>query len=498
MINPRVIGHIVAVQGFRVKVELLTEARSPSRATLDGVQTSVAINAYLLFSIGAGDLVIGIITDLEARESFDPTAGEELTLELVKPRRVANVQLLGTINRDGNEAVFSPGITVLPTLDTPGEIGSPDILKAVFETPPVRNRPQGYDKDDFDYDLSLGSPTGQRESRVKASYNDLLSRPLAIVGNTGSGKSFTVSSIVQKAMAALGDTPAEPHVYLLDINGEYSRAFLSEEQSKTERAPDRIYLDGAEFSIPIWLFNSLEICAWLSAAEQTQEPVLKDWWAIAKGQNVDQVHASANRLQHAMSAIDALLEDLSSIKRKSAPSYCEATLGFLKNAKIDTAAFAKAFEPHRGIDKFNTEVLSNQAEIAAAAEALKQQIRELISQMGRLSDDIVRTADSPLYIPKQTLVDPSMINRAVSKEDTFRVESHLTTLKLRLKTRLDDRRWRAFLNYEDNSRHKDPWPMASPVWPWGTLRTSGVGYRFIHAQPRGVAVRHECNRPGFA
>jgi hypothetical protein len=47
------------------------------------------------------------------------------------------------------------------------------------------------------------------------------------------------------------------------------------------------------------------------------------------------------------------------------------------------------------------------------------------------------------------LTDPSLINRAVSKEDTFRVAAHLTTLKLRLKTRLDDRRWRAFLNYED-------------------------------------------------
>ncbi|MHC2585887.1 DNA helicase HerA-like ATPase [Bradyrhizobium diazoefficiens] len=47
------------------------------------------------------------------------------------------------------------------------------------------------------------------------------------------------------------------------------------------------------------------------------------------------------------------------------------------------------------------------------------------------------------------MTDPSLINRAVSKEDTFRVDAHLTTLKLRLKTRLDDKRWRAFLNYED-------------------------------------------------
>jgi hypothetical protein len=54
-----------------------------------------------------------------------------------------------------------------------------------------------------------------------------------------------------------------------------------------------------------------------------------------------------------------------------------------------------------------------------------------------------------LPIARATLTDPSLINRAVSKEDTFRVDAHLTTLKLRLKTRLDDKRWRAFLNYEE-------------------------------------------------
>ena len=59
MQNPRVIGHIAAVQGFRVKVELLPETQSALRATLDGVQIAVAINAYLTFSIGAGQIVIG-------------------------------------------------------------------------------------------------------------------------------------------------------------------------------------------------------------------------------------------------------------------------------------------------------------------------------------------------------------------------------------------------------------------------------------------------------
>ncbi len=279
MENPRVIGHIVAVQGFRVKVELLPETKSALRATLEGVQAAIAINAYLTFSIGAGQLVIGIITDLESRESYDPASGDDLTLELMKPRRVASVQLLGTIEHDDKEGVFSPGITILPTLDTPAEIGVPGVLKAVFETPPRRNRPDGYQGEDFDHDLRIGSPTGQPANVVKASYNDLFSRPLAIVGNTGSGKSYSVSSLVQRAMEALGEAGYEPHVFILDINGEYGSAFSI---SGTERTPDRIYLNGKQFGIPIWFFNASEVCAWLSAAEQTQEPVLKDWWAFAK------------------------------------------------------------------------------------------------------------------------------------------------------------------------------------------------------------------------
>jgi len=230
MDNPRVIGHIAAVQGFRVKVELLPETKSALRATLDGVQIAVAINAYLTFSIGSGQIVIGIITDLESRESYDPTSGDDLTLELVKPRRTASVQLLGTIEHDGKKGKFNPGITILPTLDTPAEIVAPDILKAVFDSLPKRNRPEGYDGEDFDFNLRIGSPTGQPANAVRASYNDLFSRPLAIVGNTGSGKSHTVSSLLQKAMEVL--LTAEPHVFILDINGEYAKAFPSKSAPK--------------------------------------------------------------------------------------------------------------------------------------------------------------------------------------------------------------------------------------------------------------------------
>lgn len=446
MDNPRLVGHIVAVQGFRVKVELLPETRSALRATLDGVQAAIAINAYLTFSLGAGETVIGIITDLEARESFDPTSGDDLSLELMKPRRVASVQLLGTIEHSDDDPSFSPGISVLPTLDTPAEIGSPDVLRAVFEIPPRRNKPEGYDEKDFDCDLKIGFPTGQARNVVRASYNDLFSRPLAIVGNTGSGKSYSVSSLIQKAMKALDGAAEEPHVFILDINGEYEKAFPSGKTAA--RLPDRIYLNGEEFGIPLWFLNAEEICSWLSAAEQTQEPVLKDWWAIAKGGNATAA-ANLGALQNGISSLDQLLSELTKIKRKSAGSYCDAVVGHLANTDIDTAAFEALFKQHRSANDFNTEVMGNQADIATAAENLKDQIRAKVIEGSNATETAARTADSPLPISRATLTDPSLINRAVSKEDTIRVDAHLTTLKLRLKTRLDDRRWHSFLNYED-------------------------------------------------
>jgi hypothetical protein len=453
--SPRVIGHIVSVQGFRVKVELLPETKSSMRATLDGVQAAVAINAYLTFSLGAGQVVIGIITDLEARESYDPASGDDLTLELMKPRRVATVQLLGTIEANDAAGTFSPGITILPTLDTPAEVGSPSTLKAVFETPPRRNRPEGHVGEDFDCDLHLGCPTGQPANKVKASYNDLFSRPLAIVGNTGSGKSYTVSSLIQKAMALLGDARQEPHIFILDINGEYGRAFqtgLDREKTK----PDKIYLNGIEFGIPIWFLNASEICAWLSASEQTQEPVLKDWWALAKAQGANQAaNSDANSMRHAITKLQDILRALDS--NRPVKQACVFLMMIInrylgtrktKNYPIlrDTL---KQYANQLTADKPDFTPPTNEPEIRKATEDLIEELKGILAGDLAVATLSATTADSPRYIGKDKLHDPTLLDSATAPEDAARIDTHLTTLKLRLKTRLDDPRWRAFLNYDD-------------------------------------------------
>ena len=259
-------------------------------------------------------------------------------------------------------------------------------------------------------------------------------------------------------MAALGKAGNEPHVFILDINGEYGRAFL-EKHEELARTPDHVYLNGKEFGVPIWLFNATEICAWLSASEQTQEPVLKDWWAIAKASTYgnDDSHQS-NRLRHALTKANLILEALNQASKPIA-QICLRQFQILRDYLVDTN-FPGIPELHETLKQHKAQLTAisgkgldfgpprNEPEIRLATEKLIDNIKSRISNHTGNAAATATTADSPRYIPRSRLVDPTLLDSATSAEDVGRIEGHLTTLKLRLQTRLDDPRWQSFLNYE--------------------------------------------------
>lgn len=451
-VNEKIVGHVVGVHGFSVKVELASEIKSPVRAhlsNLQGASLAISINAYLSFSIGAGQYAIGILTDLDARDSYEPT-NEELSLELTKPRRVATIQLLGTLKPvfRSESYRFDPGISILPTLDTPAEIVEKNLLDALFDDAPKRNKPEDHPDDEpFDSGLQIGVAIAPGNQIVKGSFNDLFSRPLAIVGNTGSGKSNTVSHLIQQSQK--DRITNRPKVFILDINGEYASAF---EKSEPEggRKPNYLYVNGKEFGLPVWLMNTHEACVWLSVAEQTQQPALINLWSMAKGGN----KISSNNASETVVQINRLLslidDDRAFNKGNDGNAIWGAFNVYAANLPLEEQENTLISEIKVILEGYNR---SNIRSFGADEPKLKDKIRTLRSILSKFCVDDCdlsqQSANKPIYFEMHYLKDPAeLLNAARIEEHDQGFRQFLRGLQLRIGNRLQDQRWYCLFNYD--------------------------------------------------
>ncbi len=89
------------------------------------------------------------------------------------------------------------------------------------------------------------------EIEVPVDGDRFFNKHIAIVGSTGSGKSHTISTIIQKAIAAKDggyDGLNNSHIVIFDIHSEYRSAF-----------PDANYIGITDLKLPYWLLNSEEL-----------------------------------------------------------------------------------------------------------------------------------------------------------------------------------------------------------------------------------------------
>jgi energy-coupling factor transporter ATP-binding protein EcfA2 len=88
------------------------------------------------------------------------------------------------------------------------------------------------------------------EVRVPVNGNKFFNKHIAIVGSTGSGKSHTLASIIQRAATEkTGDfTLNNSHVIVFDIHSEYRSAF-----------PSANFIDVSNLTLPYWMLSSEEL-----------------------------------------------------------------------------------------------------------------------------------------------------------------------------------------------------------------------------------------------
>jgi uncharacterized protein len=108
----------------------------------------------------------------------------------------------------------------------------------------------------------------------------LFGRHLAVLGNTGSGKSCSVAGIVRWSLEQAeraGSGVPNARFIILDPNGEYSRAFGGKSSAAKARvfkvSPDT-KADELLLQVPLWFWNSAEWVSFAQASTKTQKPTL--------------------------------------------------------------------------------------------------------------------------------------------------------------------------------------------------------------------------------
>jgi len=98
--------------------------------------------------------------------------------------------------------------------------------------------------------FTFASLSSNPNIRISVNGNKFFNKHVAIVGSTGSGKSHTLSTIIQKAVSEKsGDFSINnSHIIIFDIHSEYKSAF-----------PIANFIDIKNLVLPYWLLNSEEL-----------------------------------------------------------------------------------------------------------------------------------------------------------------------------------------------------------------------------------------------
>lgn len=106
-----------------------------------------------------------------------------------------------------------------------------------------------------DYNFFIGQLSSHKDYHLSLDPRALFGRHFAILGQSGSGKSWTVTSLIQNTVKAMPKT----HIMLLDLHGEYcwkdrdgvlQSAFYDEQVN---------YINALEMEMPYWLMTFAEL-----------------------------------------------------------------------------------------------------------------------------------------------------------------------------------------------------------------------------------------------
>jgi len=273
-----VVGAVESVSPDEVRV--LLELDAPHATALNtGTPTPFPrLNGYVLIPNEAG-ATVGYISWIGIERSPYPKRSglkDFGLIDLPFPLRKMCVCPVGTLtskrNREAGTVSFelTRGVLSFPSVGDQVLVPTPEQIEAIVGARESDRR------------VRIGASPLAANAAIKVDPDKLFGRHLAVLGNTGSGKSCSVAGLIRWSLEASkaaippgqGEKGPNARFIVLDPNGEYARAFTDlGDQLRLFKVPP---VGGGErpLDVPAWLWNGHEWTAVAHAQPGAQRPLL--------------------------------------------------------------------------------------------------------------------------------------------------------------------------------------------------------------------------------
>ena len=239
-----VIGHIIDVQGDLLVATLVEDDQGRAPVVTIGDEDVLVGQLGSYVAVKQNDVhLIAIVTRMTEQEALAAptinTPGDD-SARLPFAKRVARLTPVGSIVGNGQ---FERGVTQYPTTGAEVHAIGSENITLMFD----RFQSKG---------LAVGTLASHPSLEICLDPTNLFGRHFAILGQTGSGKSWTVASLVQKTVKVM----SKAHIIILDLHGEY--CWKRADGNRHYAFSDEIvrHVDARDLEIPYWLMTYAELC----------------------------------------------------------------------------------------------------------------------------------------------------------------------------------------------------------------------------------------------
>jgi DNA helicase HerA-like ATPase len=275
----RAIGKVVSVAADRFVVEMHAGTDNFTVVGFDNVHYVARLGSFLMVPAQSEYVVVEVVG---LRERDATALADRGDFDRASSAKFLDVVPVGMLPVAGGSFRF--GVSVFPSLYADALYALDGELDRIFETALAVEPSAGLDGSACIppgatrlRDLPIGKSVVFEDYEVKARLNEFFGGHVAILGNTGSGKSCTVASLLQSLFGKPDEHYARGATFVVfDVNGEYHEA-LAPLAKEGGIGVHRVVLDGTAggFRVPHWFLEMAEWELLLQASERTQLPVLR-------------------------------------------------------------------------------------------------------------------------------------------------------------------------------------------------------------------------------